>query len=556
MSIRISYLIPIFSLLIPALAGAAEPAASEETPAIDCSSAAPPIVDYKTLNRVCRARAAKERAAKSTALTDEPALASAAVAAADVMASRMTLAAMEQHLRTAYIPSWSDGDILAHFATSRDARYMEMSNVPDFPRRISWMYPDDGCFARADQVDVRVAQAGKTRPYKLFVFGRASEFEPLLRFYTDNAPTGVVKWTYHVAPVVRNSANEVVVLDAALSPCRPLPWKEWLELMVDDLGIFADIGGLDSEKGLTLADSFAYDPYSVPYGEPSHEAQSRTYVEGYLLWMEWSRQEYQMGRDPYVVLGASPPWSGYNCVSVDTRQSMMTLAPGASGTVTATCPFATRAVGGGMWLGSPQSFTASKNAMSGNGWQITAKNVGSSTASFSASAVCLVGSQDNTQVSTIQGNVVSINPNSYSTSSASCGTATLVGGGYTTTQGSTSVMRIYNNARSSSNGNTWQVSAFNTTGTAKSLTAFAYCLPSTGLTYSQSSVGIGPGGLGFVLCSPKNVLGGGFSFPRTSNYQVNGMQATDSTTYLVTMTSVPSGGDPNAKAYAECLTHP
>jgi hypothetical protein len=117
-------------------------------------------------------------------------------------------------------------------------------------------------------------------------------------------------------------------------------------------------------------------------------------------------------------------------------------------------------------------------------------------------------------------------------------------------------MRIYNNGRSSSTGSTWQVSALNTTGSAKSLTAFAYCLPNTGLTFSQASVGMAAGGLGFVLCSPKKVLGGGFSFPRTSNYQVNGMQAIDSSTYLVTMTSLPSGGDPNAKAHAECLAHP
>jgi hypothetical protein len=250
------------------------------------------------------------------------------------------------------------------------------------------------------------------------------------------------------------------------------------------------------------------------------------------------------------VLGPSPPWSGYNCVSVDTRQTTTTLTSGASGTLTATCPFATRAVGGGMWLmqlAGPHGVeehherqrVADHRQERG---QLERQLLGVGRV-FDRRAGQHTGQHDPGQRGLDQPEQLQH-------------LERLVRHGHPGRWRLHDHARIDNNARSSSTGNTWQVSAFNTTGTAKSLTAFAYCLPSTGLTYSQASVGIGPGGLGFVLCSPKKVLGGGFSFPRTSNYQVNGMQAIDSTTYLVTMTSVPSGGDPNAKAYAECLTHP
>ena len=49
--------------------------------------------------------------------------------------------------------SW---DSLGDFATVtkafeqvRDLRFMITKDRPNFPRRISWLYPDDGCFDRS-----------------------------------------------------------------------------------------------------------------------------------------------------------------------------------------------------------------------------------------------------------------------------------------------------------------------------------------------------------------------------------------------------------------------
>nr|WP_241480430.1 protein-glutamine glutaminase family protein [Legionella norrlandica] len=40
-------------------------------------------------------------------------------------------------------------ELLYMFNMIRDTRFLYSPEKPDFERRISWLYPDDGCFARA-----------------------------------------------------------------------------------------------------------------------------------------------------------------------------------------------------------------------------------------------------------------------------------------------------------------------------------------------------------------------------------------------------------------------
>ena len=536
---KTTYLLLVLCLLVPVTASAAQ---SSGQPTLDCKSAVPPKMDFKTFDDTCRTMAAAERA-RSSELRTEAATGGAAAAVA-VYDSRTTVAG----LSFANVPTWSDSDILAQFPTTRDKRYMTTSDNPSFQRRISWMFPEDGCFSRAEQLDVQAAQAGKTRPYKLYAFGR----NPLLRVYTNNTSSGMVNWWYHVVPVVKNSAGEPIVFDAALSPCKPLPWKKWLAMMVGDMALYDNVA---AGNGVALGDSWSYNPYSLVSGEPSHSAESLTDQTGAYLPAEWNRQ-IELGRDPNVVLGASPPWGGYNCVMTEVELSTLAVPSNTSATVSTRCPFATVAVGGGLQL-SGQNFAVSKNAMNGNAWEVTARNNSGSSQQLSASAVCLTGAPSNASISTIMGNVVNINANSYNTSTASCGIATLVGGGFVTTLGQnpSSVMRIYTNGRTST-GNAWQVSAYNTTTTAKTITAYAYCLLNTNFTFSQSSGNLSAGGIASASCTnPKHTMGGGFVFPRTTAYTVMNMQNFGSK-YDVDMTPAPVAGDANAKAYAECLTHP
>jgi len=265
---------------------------------LDCDSATPPKEDIQAFVASCRARAASARK-KGVSRRSYP-----SEDASDVYSRRTTVA----ELNFADVPTWSDADINAEFASVRDERYLTQTSPPEpgFQRRMSWLYPDDGCYARAEQVDVRVAQVGKTRPYKLFAFGP-------LRVYTSNAPSGVVRWWYHVVPVVKNEAAQPIVLDPAVSPCQPLPYQKWLALMIDDVSAYDD---LENGNGVALGDSWSYNLFSLSSGEPPHSAESLDDLQGIYLFSEWSRQT-ELGRDPNLVLGDRPPWSGQGCLSAD-----------------------------------------------------------------------------------------------------------------------------------------------------------------------------------------------------------------------------------------------
>src|SRR4029077_16697069 len=136
-------------------------------------------------------------------------------------------------------------------------------------------------------------------------------------------------------------------------------------------------------------------------------------------------------------------------------------------------------------------------------------------------SICLQGAPANASVSTIQGNVAGIANNQSGTSTATCGNGTLVGGGYTTTVSGTpaTAMRVYANQRSSTNTNSWQVSARNLTGATRNLPSFAYCLQSSGFTFSQVSASVDANGNAFPACAAAKVgMAGGWSFPQTTAY--------------------------------------
>lgn len=505
---------------------------------VDCHSAKRPPVPMKEFLQICGARATAARAAsgRATALL---------AAAPMVQDSRTTVAG----LNFSNVPTWSNADILAQFPLTRDKAYLTATSSGSLKRRIPWLYPDDGCFARAEQVNALAAQAGKVKPYKLFAFG-----DPL-RVFSENFFDGEMEWGYHTVPVVKNSAGEPIVFDAALSPCRPLPWKEWLSLLVGDL---RKLDNLAEGWGVALGDANAYYPESLVSGEPSHAAESVSQMtEGFLslLNMEWNRQ-IELNRNPSALLGSSPPWGNYACVSAsETPLVSATVAPGVTQTLTATCPFATLATGGG--FSAPQGFLVTRNAKSsGNGWTITARNNTSANAELDVQAMCLTGAPASASVTTITGSTTNVPASASGSSSASCATGTLIGGGYSTS-GTTAIMRVYGNKRSTSTGSTWQVSAQNTTTSSKSITAYAYCLANTRFTFSQvAGGGAAKDTYSQATCTPKKALSGGYVFPKAASYHVSFQANFGPEIYLTTMAGTPVSPDPNAVGYAECLAHP
>src|SRR5262249_15475230 len=153
-----------------------------------------------------------------------------------------------------------------------------------FIRRPSWLYPDEGCWARAALLGQRFRNSGLKRPFKVFVFGN-------LRLKTKNSPEGLVNWWYHVV-VGALVDKTLVVFDPAIEPKKPLPLKEWLLTMTPSI----------NKVTVSLCHPSTYTPGSVCRSpDPHDELDAVSDQLGYLPY-EWDRL-LVLGRDPAQELG-------------------------------------------------------------------------------------------------------------------------------------------------------------------------------------------------------------------------------------------------------------
>lgn len=173
--------------------------------------------------------------------------------------------------------AWTSLEVLKErFEHIRDERFLVWKGNTQVLRRSSWLYPDDGCFARASLAIRNVFRWFHPLPNKIFVFGN-------LRVKTKNSPRGVVGWWYHVAPVVE--VNEVkYVLDPAIEFTRPLPMAEWLARM-----------GRPERMKVAICSSGTYSPGDRCIRETNGlEIQAERAQQHYLT-LEWNRMR-SMGR--------------------------------------------------------------------------------------------------------------------------------------------------------------------------------------------------------------------------------------------------------------------
>ncbi len=186
--------------------------------------------------------------------------------------------------------AWESEELMTErFKQFRDLRFMIVPERPDFLRRSSWMYPDDGCFARAALANRNLAQMNVPVPKKVFAFGN-------LEVQSDNAEGGSVSWWYHVAPLVQIGAQKYV-LDPAISPKAPLKLEVWLAKMNAD----------PSSIKVSICESGTYTPGDdctkmTDGKEAGAEADQVYYLEA-----EWERVQ-SLGRNPELELGEFPPW--------------------------------------------------------------------------------------------------------------------------------------------------------------------------------------------------------------------------------------------------------
>jgi hypothetical protein len=180
-------------------------------------------------------------------------------------------------------------EVQSVFRRIRDRQNLEDPRHPSFLRRPSWLYPDDGCFARAGIMNIELEAMGYMRFKKVFIFGA-------LDVQTQNHPSGAVQWWYHVAPIVM-AGTTAYVIDPAIEPQRPLSLEEWV---LRQVAVFSD-------AGLAICHSQTYQPFSsCANGSTSSDSEAKLEQKIYLDY-EWERLE-DLQRDPVKELDSSPPW--------------------------------------------------------------------------------------------------------------------------------------------------------------------------------------------------------------------------------------------------------
>lgn len=176
------------------------------------------------------------------------------------------------------------------FRKIRDSRIIKFGNTA-FPRRPTWLYPDDGCAARAAIAAYELESLGYPAPNKIFAFGN-------LEIQTPNSPDGSVNWWFHVV-VGYKYRNDVIIFDPSIEPASVLTLRQWLMRMN---------APIDANVELSICDKGAINPTSNCQTKmnPS-EGEVLLLQQKYLL-PEWQRLE-DLGRQPELELGDTPPWS-------------------------------------------------------------------------------------------------------------------------------------------------------------------------------------------------------------------------------------------------------
>lgn len=201
------------------------------------------------------------------------------------------------------IPVWSnDSAITEGFTKVRDTAFISWTyNNASFPRRSTWLYPDDGCFARAELMVLNLETWEYSSVAKIFVFGNLQVTSANAAKEADGT-TKTVKWWYHVAPILKSADEGILVFDPAIQPSSPVSLASWLNSMGWN-------DGADTSFYFNICPAHTYIPQSVcDFAAPgTGDYDSTLETQKYYLSFEWNRL-VSLGRDPQRELGDYPPW--------------------------------------------------------------------------------------------------------------------------------------------------------------------------------------------------------------------------------------------------------
>jgi hypothetical protein len=187
------------------------------------------------------------------------------------------------------IPQLNDYvELESTFRHIRDIRFLKDPELPGIQRRSSWLFPDDGCYARASLAIQNVQNHSSITPLKIFAYGN-------LVAKTANTFEGSVTWWYHVAPIIGAQGN-YYVLDPALEPKRPLLLKEWALRL-----------GQSQYISFNVCQPQTYLPYSSCENPPTDEDENALADQLGFLPLERERI-LELDRNADEELGEHPPW--------------------------------------------------------------------------------------------------------------------------------------------------------------------------------------------------------------------------------------------------------
>jgi hypothetical protein len=173
------------------------------------------------------------------------------------------------------------------FELVRENKFFK-DDLHQLERRLTWLYPDDGCWARAELASDLLLQHNKVSK-KIFAFGN-------LVVKSSNASAGEVYWWYHVANSF-SLGGIAYIFDPAIDPYAPMTLAEWNKAM----------GGEVGEIEYSLCHPLTFDPeFSCDVATENGVEMARNDETEYLL-AEWLRV-LELGRNPQDELGAKPPW--------------------------------------------------------------------------------------------------------------------------------------------------------------------------------------------------------------------------------------------------------
>jgi hypothetical protein len=187
-------------------------------------------------------------------------------------------------LDIAALPVWS-GSLSELHAFNRQAWAVRPYNNPNpgnFNRRAPWLYPADGCYAKAAHISSEAAKRGLRKPGKVFAFGNLSFRSP----YASNGR--IAYWSYHVAAAYQIE-GQALILDPTINSQEALTLNQWL----------SQIARIPEKIRVRFCDAASYSPSS-----PCRGGRGNGAYLGHLrsiLRLEW-RNLISLGYSPSTLL--------------------------------------------------------------------------------------------------------------------------------------------------------------------------------------------------------------------------------------------------------------